>query len=391
MLITVTDLFDGVTPETSPVTITVIEGTATSGGGGGVSDHGALTGLTDDDHTQYHNDARGDARYWQLTTDLATQAELDTHAADTTSVHGITDTTALETTTGSAAKVTAHEGAANPHPTYLTAAEGNAAYDALGAAAAAQAASQPLDSDLTAIAALTTTAFGRALLATADASALRTAAGLVLGTDVYSKAAVDSGFQPLDSDLTAIAALSTTAYGRALLAVSDLAALQAILGTTGTPSATTYLRGDGSWSTPSGGSTQPYFLGRATAVQSVPQATWTDVTFVQSAASGVSFSSPSLTLSSAGVYSVTAGVVFDTNSNGGRYLRFVLGGTHLPGRISLPATGSRAVETQLTRLLTVTAGQVLKAQVWQDSGGSLNLSTPDTEILSWLEVVRVTS
>jgi hypothetical protein len=28
----------------------------------GVTDHGALTGLADDDHSQYHNDARGDAR-----------------------------------------------------------------------------------------------------------------------------------------------------------------------------------------------------------------------------------------------------------------------------------------------------------------------------------------
>jgi len=26
-------------------------------------DHGALAGLSDDDHSQYHNDARGDARY----------------------------------------------------------------------------------------------------------------------------------------------------------------------------------------------------------------------------------------------------------------------------------------------------------------------------------------
>lgn len=33
------------------------------GGGGGVTDHGLLTGLADDDHTQYHTDARGDARY----------------------------------------------------------------------------------------------------------------------------------------------------------------------------------------------------------------------------------------------------------------------------------------------------------------------------------------
>lgn len=36
------------------------------GGGGGVTDHGALTGLADDDHPQYHNDARGDARYLSL-------------------------------------------------------------------------------------------------------------------------------------------------------------------------------------------------------------------------------------------------------------------------------------------------------------------------------------
>ncbi len=35
-----------------------------SGGGGGVTDHGALSGLLDDDHPQYHNDARGDFRYY---------------------------------------------------------------------------------------------------------------------------------------------------------------------------------------------------------------------------------------------------------------------------------------------------------------------------------------
>lgn len=36
-----------------------------TGGGGGVTDHGALTGLEDDDHSLYHNDTRGDARYYQ--------------------------------------------------------------------------------------------------------------------------------------------------------------------------------------------------------------------------------------------------------------------------------------------------------------------------------------
>jgi hypothetical protein len=97
-------------------------------------------------------------------------------------------------------------------------------YDLAGAAAAAQAASQPLDSDLTAIAALSTTSFGRALLALADAAAGRTA--LALGT-AATTAATD--YQPVDSDLTSIAALTTTTYGRALLTLADRAAMMSLL------------------------------------------------------------------------------------------------------------------------------------------------------------------
>ena len=47
--------------------------------GAGVTDHGALSGLADDDHTQYHTDARGDARYTPIA-----------HASDTTNPHGVT-------------------------------------------------------------------------------------------------------------------------------------------------------------------------------------------------------------------------------------------------------------------------------------------------------------
>ena len=55
--------------------------------GGGVTDHGALTGLSDDDHSIYHTDARGDARYYtqsQVTTFLAGKAA-------TTHNHAATD------------------------------------------------------------------------------------------------------------------------------------------------------------------------------------------------------------------------------------------------------------------------------------------------------------
>lgn len=84
---------------------------------------------------------------------------------------------------------------------------------------------QPLDSDLSAIAALATTAFGRALLTLADAATGRTAFGL--GT---AATAAVGDFQPANAGLTAIAALTTTSYGRGLLVLADAAAGRTALG-----------------------------------------------------------------------------------------------------------------------------------------------------------------
>jgi hypothetical protein len=96
----------------------------------------------------------------------------------------------------------------------------------LGSAATSDASVfQAADSDLTAIAALTTTSYGRAFLALADAAAARTA--LALGTAALS---ASGDFQPIDSDLTAIAALTTTTFGRSLLTQADAAAVRTAIG-----------------------------------------------------------------------------------------------------------------------------------------------------------------
>lgn len=76
---------------------------------------------------------------------------------------------------------------------------------------------QPLDSDLTAIAALTTTSFGRGLLALADAAALRTSAGLVIGTDVQAYDA-DTLKADVSDDLTV--GYSATEYDRGTVTTS---------------------------------------------------------------------------------------------------------------------------------------------------------------------------
>lgn len=85
----------------------------------------------------------------------------------------------------------------------------------------ALAAKQPLDADLTAIAALTTTSYGRTLLTLANALAADWSTDAEVATAI---AAAVASYQPLDSDLTAIAALTTTSYGRALLTLANAAA-----------------------------------------------------------------------------------------------------------------------------------------------------------------------
>ena len=61
---------------------------------GGVTDHGALTGLADDDHTQYHTDTRGDVRYYTKAQVDAAIAASGGGAVD--SVNGQTGIVALD-------------------------------------------------------------------------------------------------------------------------------------------------------------------------------------------------------------------------------------------------------------------------------------------------------
>lgn len=100
---------------------------------------------------------------------------------------------------------------------------------------------QPVDSDLTAIAALTTTAYGRSLLTLANATALAAEVDSFFLTPAEGSAA----YQPLDSDLTAIAALTTTSYGRAFLALADAAAARSAVGLATTTTDNALSRFDG--------------------------------------------------------------------------------------------------------------------------------------------------
>lgn len=90
---------------------------------GSGDDHGLLGGLNDDDHTQYHTDARGDALYVRL--DGSTMTGLlvlsGAPAVDAGAVTRLYADTLISD----------HEALSNPHAVYLTEAEADALYLAI--------------------------------------------------------------------------------------------------------------------------------------------------------------------------------------------------------------------------------------------------------------------
>lgn len=115
------------------ITVTVAE----QGPPGVDADHSGLLNLDADDHAQYHNDARGDARYSPLAHDHSgvyepADADIQSHLISTANPHSVTAAQVGADATGTAAGLIAtHESAVNPHPGYLTHTEGDAAYAAL--------------------------------------------------------------------------------------------------------------------------------------------------------------------------------------------------------------------------------------------------------------------
>lgn len=176
--------------------------TISGGGSGGTSDHGALSGLGDDDHPQYHNDARGDARYYlksqvdtMVNNAASAQSANDRSRANHTGTQPISTIQGLQTILDGLGGTAVNSVAGKTGAVTLVAADisdsGGTGREVMGAtsqAAARTAIGAAATSHThTATAISDSTSVGRGVLTAASASAARSAIGagtsdLTLGT-----------------------------------------------------------------------------------------------------------------------------------------------------------------------------------------------------------------
>lgn len=212
---------------------------------------------------------------------------------------------------------------------------------------------QPLDGDLTAIAALSTTLYGRQLLELVDAPALRTAAGLVIGTDVQAQNAVLAllaGLTPAADKLPyftgsgAAGLADLTSAARNLLDDADAAAMRTTLGLVlGTDVATEASRSKVLYGQDEGPS-----LSLSTSDQSLLD------------------SAPTITASAGDVIEIDAGINTVQNSGSTQNLTFKLkvGSTTVISMGSNWATSSSTGQHILRAVIRVEAASDLNAGAW---------------------------
>jgi hypothetical protein len=305
-----------------------------------VTDHGGLTGLSDDDHSQYHNDTRGDARYSLLAHD---------HAATYAPIaKGVTNGDSHDHSGGDGAQIsystlsnlpTLGTAAATAATDYAAAAHNHTGvYEASGA--------------VSTHAALTTThgisSFGASLVDDADAGTARTTLGL--GT----------------AATTASTDYAAASHTHAASAIASGTIDTARLGS-GTANSSTYLRGDQTWAAASGGMAADTHAAtdKATPVDA------DELPLVDSAASYIlkklTWANLKATLQS--VFAVLAG------NSGGQTL---IGGTGVTDKLVLQGTSGNGTSTAVALEMKV-----------GNNGGTTALTVNNSGISSFREATVV--
>lgn len=122
-----------------------------------------------------------------------------------------------------------------------------------------------------------------------------------------------------------------------------------------------------------------YAQARKNAAQSVPNATWTDVTWgtvTDTAAYGMTIGSAGFTVIVPGIYQVSTALSFPSQSTGQRHAQLTVNGAVIMnGTGGNTTTGGDIARLRADGIVRCAAGDVIGATVYQSSGAALNMNT----------------
>jgi hypothetical protein len=118
-----------------------------------------------------------------------------------------------------------------------------------------------------------------------------------------------------------------------------------------------------------------YFFATQTVAQSIPDATFTALTFTAEVfdTDGGHTTNTKYTAQTAGRYLAQGGVTFATNATGQRYVRLAKNGTEITGSgCRVDASGNSTGIVSRTVIVHLDVGDYLEVQAHQSSGGPIN-------------------
>lgn len=136
-----------------------------------------------------------------------------------------------------------------------------------------------------------------------------------------------------------------------------------------------------------------YARAQGAAAQSIPNASWTVVSIagstVHQTGDGFAFGGGGIVVPVKGLYLITCAVAWAANATGQRWTRITVDGTVQVGRAGIQTMSANGPAVHHATALYLQAGEAIRVEAYQNSGGALNTAAVSQDETSFLSVAML--